>query len=392
MTSTVKRIFIVAGEHSGDALGAALITALRDHQSGLTFEFAGVGGGEMARAGIASLFPLDDVAVMGAAILPALPRIVRRVYQAVDAAIAFKPDLLVIIDSPEFSHPIAKRVRKRAPHIKIANYVSPSVWAWRPGRAKRMRVYIDHVLALLPFEPDAHARLGGPPCTYVGHPLVEKLPEIARADGEALRRSLGLTAAANVLLVLPGSRRSEVSQLLNPFQQTAARVAAEVKDLVVMIPAVVHLKAGIEATTEDWSVPTHVIDGAEHKYAAMKLARAALAASGTVTLELALAETPTVVAYKVDRFMKNLRFLLKVPSVVLANLVLGKNVYPEFLQERCTPELMSAALVPLLHDTPERRAQIKALSETASRMGIPQGTPSAAAASVIVSMLDQVQR
>ena len=185
------KIFVVAGEHSGDALGAKLIAALKTAHAG-PIHFSGVGGEEMAHEGFVSRFPIEDVAVMGPmSILPRLPRIVRRVYQTVDAALAAAPDAVVIIDSPEFTHPIAKRIRKRAPHIPIIDYVSPSVWAWRPGRAKRMRRYIDHVLALLPFEPDAHARLGGPPCTYVGHPLIEKLDEIQNADAAALALRLG---------------------------------------------------------------------------------------------------------------------------------------------------------------------------------------------------------
>ena len=196
------KIFVVAGEHSGDALGAKLIAALKAAHAG-PIQFSGVGGEEMAHEGFVSLFPIEDVAVMGPmSILPRLPRIVRRVYQTVDAALAAAPDAVVIIDSPEFTHPIAKRIRKRAPHIPIIDYVSPSVWAWRPGRAKRMRRYIDHVLALLPFEPDAHARLGGPPCTYVGHPLIEKLDEIQNADAAALALRLGSGAGC------PGRSRS----------------------------------------------------------------------------------------------------------------------------------------------------------------------------------------
>ena len=177
----------------------------------------------MAHEGFVPLFPIEDVAVMGPmSILPRLPRIVRRVYQTVDAALAAAPDAVVIIDSPEFTHPIAKRIRKRAPHIPIIDYVSPSVWAWRPGRAKRMRRYVDHVLALLPFEPDAHARLGGPPCTYVGHPLIEKLDEIQNADAAALARRLGWRQRCPVVLVLPGSRTSEVERLIDVFGEAVA--------------------------------------------------------------------------------------------------------------------------------------------------------------------------
>lgn len=381
------RLFLVAGEHSGDALGGKLIAALKQRYDG-TLTLAGVGGEDMAHEGFASLFPIEDVAVMGPmSILPRLPRIMRRVYQTVDAALAFKPDAVVIIDSPEFTHPIAKRIRKRAPDIPIIDYVSPSVWAWRPGRAKRMRRYVDHVLALLPFEPDAHARLGGPACTYVGHPLIEKLDAIEGADGAALSRRLGLAAEKPVLLVLPGSRTSEVTRLVDVFGDAVAQVSSK-QPIEIVIPAVRHVRDLIVAKTATWAQRPHIVDAASaDKYAAMRLARAALAASGTVTLELALAQTPSVVAYRVDKLIANLRFLLKVPSVVLANLVLGKNVYPEYLQEACTAEALSAAILPLLGDTPERRAQLEALAGTPGKLRLASSSPSIAAADTVLAVV-----
>lgn len=382
------KIFIVAGEHSGDALGAKLMQALHRLRAG-EIAFSGVGGDEMAAQGFQSLFSISDVAVMGPlSILPRLPRIVRRVYQTVDAALAWKPDVVVIIDSPEFTHPIAKRIRRRAPHIPIVDYVSPSVWAWRPGRAKRMRGYIDHVLALLPFEPGAHARLGGPVCTYVGHPLIERLDEIQSADGGELAQRLGISDGRPVLLVLPGSRRSEVDHLIDVFGEAVSRLAEENQQVHVVIPAVRHLRELIGQRTAGWAVRPHVIDGAADKYAAMRLARAALAASGTVTLELALAGTPSVVAYKVDALIARFRFLLKVKSVVLANLVLDQNVYPEILQDDCTGENLAQALSPLLGDTPSRRAQRDALALTPARLWLPSAdSPSEAAAHAVLKMV-----
>jgi lipid-A-disaccharide synthase len=381
------RLFLVAGEHSGDALGAKLIAALKQRHDGI-LTLAGVGGEDMAHEGFTSLFPIEDVAVMGPmSILPRLPRILRRVYQTVDAALAFKPGAVVIIDSPEFTHPIAKRIRKRAPDIPIIDYVSPSVWAWRPGRAKRMRRYVDHILALLPFEPEAHMRLGGPDCTYVGHPLIEKLDGIENADGAALSRRLGLDPEKPVLLVLPGSRTSEVTRLIDVFGDAVARVAAK-QPIEVVIPAVRHVRDLIVTKTASWTQKPRIVDaGTADKYAAMRLARVALAASGTVTLELALAGTPSVVAYRVDKLIANLRFLLKVPSVVLANLVLGKNVYPEYLQEACTAEALADAILPLLDDTPERQAQLEALAMTPERLRLPASSPSVAAADTVLSVI-----
>ncbi|MFA5956157.1 MAG: lipid-A-disaccharide synthase [Hyphomicrobium sp.] len=381
------RIFLVAGEHSGDALGGKLIAALKKRHPD-PIAFAGVGGEEMAHEGFSSLFPLEDVAVMGPmSILPKLPRIIRRVHQTVDAAIAFAPDLVVIIDSPEFTHPIAKRIRKRAPHIPIVDYVSPSVWAWRPGRAKKMRPYVDHILALMPFEPEAHARLGGPPCTYVGHPLIEKLDQIQNADAKGLASRLNLDPARPVLLVLPGSRTSEVERLIGDFGDAVARLSASIGPIEVVIPAVRHVRDRIVEKTAGWTVRPHIVDS-DDKYAAMRLARAALAASGTVTLELALAQTPSVVAYKVDIVMANLRFLLKVPSIVLANLVVGRNIYPEYLQEACTAENLAAALEPLFGETAARAAQLEGLALAPQKLRLAASSPSEAAADVVLSIAE----
>ena len=215
-------VFIVAGEHSGDILGAGLMRELIARRKSQV-RFIGVGGEAMEAVGLTSLFPLADIAVMGpVAILKALPRLTSRVYRTVAAGVAAKPDIIVIIDSPEFTHPIARRVRKRRPEIPIIDYVSPSVWAWRPGRARKMRPYVDHLLALLPFEPDAHQRLGGPPCTYVGHPLIERLDWIRSHETAPLAERFALEPDVPVLCVLPGSRGSEIVRLIGPFGDTVA--------------------------------------------------------------------------------------------------------------------------------------------------------------------------
>ena len=383
-----RHIFIVAGEHSGDALGAKLMAALNE-RSEAPLVYSGVGGEEMAEMGLQSLFPLSDVAVMGPlAILKHMPRLVRRVYQSVDAAVAATPDLVIIIDSPEFTHPIAKRIRRKCPDIPVINYVSPSVWAWRPGRARKMTAYVDHVLALLPFEPEAHARLGGPPCSYVGHPLVERDTWIRSLDPQALATRLGLNPARPVLVVLPGSRPTEVRRLMAPFRETVARLHAAGLEPQVIIPAASTLRQQIEATAADWPLPVHVIEGPEDKFRAFRLADAALAASGTVTLELGLAGTPMIVGYKVDAVAASLRFLLNVPSIVLANLVLQANAFPEFVQDDCNPDKLSAALAPLLGDTADRACQLEALARVRSILCAPGDQPSARAADVTLRILN----
>jgi lipid-A-disaccharide synthase len=384
-------VFIVCGEHSGDALGAKLMDAL-SALNPAPLKYAGVGGELMAERGFESIFPLADVAVMGPlSILPKLPRIVRRVYQTVDAALAADPDIVVIIDSPEFTHPIAKRIRKRRPDIPIVDYVSPTVWAWRPGRARKMKPYVDHLLALLPFEPEAHARLGGPPCTYVGHPLIERLDWLHGLDTRALSQKLQLAAGSTPVVLLPGSRASEIERLLDVFGATLARLQDEGRQLEVLLPAVPHLRDRIVEGTAHWPFPIHILDGEANKFTAFRLARAALAASGTVTLELALAGAPMVVAYRVDPLAARLRFLVNVPSVVLANLVLGENAFPEFLQEDCTADKLAAALAQIIDETPARAAQCDALSRLSGKMELPEGSPSEKAAAIVLQYARQAQ-
>lgn len=383
--SAPLRLWLVAGEESGDQLGASLMRALKARYGPSGVAFAGVGGHAMAAEGVSSLFPLDDVAVMGIlAPLKRLPLIVRRVYGTVDAIVAARPDALVIIDSPGFTHEVAKRVRRRLPGMPIVNYVSPSVWAWKPGRAKKMRAYVDHVLALKPFEPEAHRRLGGPACTYVGHPLIERLAEIRPGPGD--RRAI---ASGPVdLVVLPGSRRSEISRLMGPFGEALRLVAARSPvPFTVTIPAVAHLAEEIERRTASWPMRPRVVKGEAAKWQALRAAQAALAASGTVTLELALSGVPMVVAYKVSKIEEQVKYFIKVPSIVLANLILGENVIPERVQWDCTPEKLAEALLPLLVDTPERRAQVDAFARLDELMGIGEDTPSGRAARIVAETI-----
>jgi lipid-A-disaccharide synthase len=291
----------------------------------------------------------------------------------------------VIIDSPEFTHPIAKRIRKRRPDIPIVDYVSPSVWAWRPGRAKKMRPYVDHILGLLPFEPAAHERLGGPPCTYVGHALSERIDWLQTLDPSPLSQRLRLDPGRPVVVVLPGSRTSEVGRLMEPFGDTLRLLCERGARPEVLTPCVAHVREQIERMSRGWPVRPHLIEGEDDKFRAFKLAKAALAASGTVTLQLALAGTPMVVAYRVDPVAAPfLRRMIKAPTTVLANLVLGENAFPEFHQEKSTPENLANALEPLLRDTPDRSAQLAALARIPGLLHIENGSPSEAAANIVV--------
>ena len=378
------RLFLIAGEHSGDALGAQLMAAIKG-QYRARVRYLGVGGPLMASEGLISQFPLSDVAVMGPlAILRRLPRLIKRVHQTVNAAIAAEADAVVIIDSPEFTHPIAKRIRRRRPSLPIIDYVSPSVWAWRPGRAARMRGYVDHVMALLPFEPAAHARLNGPPCTYVGHPLIERLAAWRALDPAPLALRLGLSAARPVIVVLPGSRRSEIERLMEPFGQTMDRLLGAGLLPQVIIPAVEHVRPLIEQHLRRWPLVPHLVAGEADKVAAFKLATVALAASGTVTLELGLAGTPMVVAYRVDGLAAKLQFLVKTQHFALANLVLDERAFPELMQADCTPEKLATALTEVMSNEAVRQRQFAALARIPAIMRLEHGTPSEAAARIVL--------
>jgi lipid-A-disaccharide synthase len=385
-------LYIVATEESGDALGAALVPALKSRQSG-ALTFNGVGGRAMAAAGIISPFAIDELSIMGIAAIPRrLPMIFRRIRQTAAAVVAARPDALVIVDSPDFTHRVARRVRRLAPKIPILDYVSPSIWAWRPGRARAMRAYVDQVLAILPFEPAVHVKLGGPPCLYVGHPMVEHIAELRPNAEEAQRRRTD----PPVVLVLPGSRGSEIRHLLGTFGAAIAQVAARSGPMELVLPTVPHLVAQVRAGVAGWAVAPRIVVEPADKWAAFRRARAALAASGTVTLELALAGIPTAAAYRLSIVEWNIARLLRMrstlPSVILANLVLGENVIPELLQPACTPDRLAEALLPLLSDTPQRQRQIAAFGRLDAIMAIGGEAPSDKAAAIVLDVAQQGRR
>ena len=383
MTARPLRLFILIGEHSGDQLGFKLMRALRE-RLGEGVSFDGVGGTAMIAEGLESLFSLDDVAVMGiAAVLPRLPTFYARGWQVIDRIVADPPDALVIIDSPDFTHAVARRVRKRLPQLPVIDYVSPSVWAWRPGRAKKMRRYIDHVLALLPFEPEAHRRLGGPACTYVGHPLIERLDELRPGPAEA-----GMRRERPLVLALPGSRSSEIGRLTALFGEVLGLVAASGTAFDVVVPTVPRQAERVRELVAAWPVEAQVVAEEGEKYAAFRQARAALAASGTVTLELALAGVPMVGAYRMPGWEAFIaRRLIRTPFVLPPNIILGRGAVPELLQENATAAKLAQALAPLIGDTPERAAQVDAFAQLDERMRLDNGeAPSQRAARVVLDV------
>jgi lipid-A-disaccharide synthase len=384
-----RKIVLVATEESGDRLGASLMKVLRQ-RLGDAVEFHGVGGRGMAREGLTSLFPIEQLSIVGlSAVLKQLPKILRLIGQTVDAVVTAAPDVLVIIDSPDFTHRVARRVRARAPSIPIVNYVSPTVWAWRPGRARTMRGYVDHVLALLPFEPEAYRRLGGPPCSFVGHPLIEQIATLRPDTEEKARRD----AQPPVLLVLPGSRRSEVGRHLAVFGQTLAMLRMQGMLFEAVLPTTPHLESAVREGVAGWEVAPRLAIGEVEKRAAFRIGHAALTKSGTVTLELALAGVPMVAAYRVGAVEAwILQRLVKVQSVILANLVIGENVVPEYIQADCTADNLAPALAEVLADTPARTRQLAAFARLDNIMSTGASSPSVRAADIVLETIRKSRR
>ncbi|SEC11062.1 lipid-A-disaccharide synthase [Bradyrhizobium erythrophlei] len=383
--SSGRKIFLIATEESGDRLGAALMKVLRQ-RLGDAVQFSGVGGREMTGEGIDPLFPIEELSIIGfAAVVKQLPKILQLIRRTADAVLADAPDTLVIIDSPDFTHRVARRVRARNPDIAIVDYVSPSVWAWRPGRARAMRGYVDHVLALLPFEPEEYRRLQGPPCSYVGHPLTEQLTSLRPNEEEQKRRD----AQPPVLLVLPGSRRSEIRHHLALFGAALGQLNKQTP-FELVLPTMPHLEAMVREGVASWPVAPRLAVGEIEKRAAFRVARAALAKSGTVTLELALSGIPMVTAYRVgaaEAFI--LRRAIRVSSVILANLVIGSDIIPEFLQEDCTPDKLARALGDVLADSPDRLRQLVAFATMDGKMSTGDQPPSVRAADIVLAEMDR---
>lgn len=370
-------IFLIAGEPSGDLLGARLMAALREETGGRV-RFAGIGGEAMTAAGLKSRFPIHELAVMGfIEVLPHLFTILRRLRETVTAVKDLRPDAVVTIDSPSFTLEIAERLKGQG--IPLIHYVAPQVWAWKAWRAKSVARYLDHLLALLPFEPPYFER-HGLPTHFVGHPAVEN--RAVPKSGEA--------AQGLCLAVLPGSRKGEVAKLLPVFAEVVRALAVRHPDLRVVIPTVETVAEVVEARVRDWPLPVTVVRGAEAKATAFGEATAALAASGTVALELGVAGVPTVVAYRFAGVVGLLSpSLLRVPFVSLVNLIAGREVQPEFLQRRCRASEILPAVERLLSDPEARAAQRVGCRGVVEALTPPEGSPSRAAARRILACLKQ---
>ncbi|MDG4648373.1 lipid-A-disaccharide synthase [Roseibacterium sp. SDUM158017] len=370
------RLFLVAGEASGDRLGAALIRGLRE-VSGDELELHGIGGPLMQAEGLTSLFPMEELSVMGLTeILPRLRSLLARVSQTAEAVVRLNPDALITIDSPEFSLRVAAKVKARAEQVPTVHYVAPTVWAWRPGRARKMARTIDHVLALFPFEPP-YMEAEGMSCDFVGHPVTTE-PVATPREAAAFRDRHGIGAQDPLILVLPGSRRSEVGRLAPVFGAALGPVLAARPDARLVLPATANVVDELAAKLKDWPAPPIVLDPrgqpAEaflaEKRAAFAAADVALAASGTVSLELAASATPMVVAYDMSWLSRRIiGALLRVDTVTLVNLVSETRAVPEFLGQNCRPAPIADALGRLISDERARDAQLEAMSLTMQRLG-----------------------
>lgn len=380
-------IMLVCGEPSGDALGAQLMAGLKA-LAGDRVQFTGVGGLAMAREGLTSLYSLDATAVMGLReVVPAIPKILKRVRNVVDFAVQTRPDVVVVIDSPDFTHRVAQGIKRRDPTIRTVDYVAPQVWASRAYRARKMASYFDLVLALFPFEVPFFEKYGLK-AAFVGHPVIERAARIA--GGETLRARLGIAADAPLLVLCPGSRTSEIRFILPVFRDAVRLLAARIPGLVTLLPTVPHVAAKVRAATSNWPTPLHITDSEADKYAAFDAANVALAASGTVTAEIALSHTPMAVAYKVGGLTFFLsKFLMTVTHITLINILLGREAVPEYLQSRATPENLADAVARLFSDKAARADQIQAMTEFGRLLGEGDEAPSLRAARVLLEFVDR---
>ncbi len=378
-------LFLIAGEPSGDALGARLMAAAK-RRTGGKVKFVGIGGEKMKAEGLVSLFPMAELTLFGIfELLPHLPNLIRRIDQTVAEIMRVGPDAVVGIDSPGFTVRVAKKVRAAAPSIPLIHYVAPTVWAWKPKRAAKYAAIYDHLLAVLPFEPPYFER-EGLACTFVGHSVVEG--GAGKGDGAGFCNRHGIAPADRVVAVLPGSRKGEVSRLLPDFRATLERLQPSHPTLVAVVPTVATVRDRVAAAIADWPVRTVLVEGDADKYDAFAAAEAALAASGTVSLELALARLPTVIAYRLNPVTVALyRRLIRVKYVNLVNLMLDRMLIPELLQQDCRPDRLATELGRLLDDPAARQAQIDGVAEVARWLGQGDTPPSERAARTVLDVI-----
>lgn len=384
------KFFLIAGEPSGDNLGGPLMAGLKSMDP--TAEFIGVGGPAMAAAGLDSLFPMGELSVMGIVeVLPKYRQLQARIRQTAEAVAEVRPDVLITIDSPDFCLRVARRARALRPDLRTVHYVAPSVWAWRAGRARKMAQVIDHVLAILPFEPP-YMQAAGMSCDFVGHPVAAE-PVASPAEAARFRAAHGIAPNAPLVLCLPGSRRGEVARLGPRFDEALMQLRDRVPEIRVVIPTVSGVSALVREMTQRWPSAPVVVEAAADRKAAFAAADLALAASGTVSLDLAANDVPMVIGYDVAPLSRLIiGLLLKTDTVTLVNLVSETRAVPEFLGRRCQPGPMARALLELI-ENPEAQAQQRAaMALTMQRLGRGGEAPGLRAARSVLGAISSAPR
>ncbi|RZO36164.1 MAG: lipid-A-disaccharide synthase [Rhodospirillaceae bacterium] len=381
----VPLIWLIAGEPSGDLIGARLIVALRE-RSGGNVRIAGIGGEAMLEEGLESLFPISDIAVMGLIeIIPRIPLIKRRMRETISRIESDRPDIVVSIDVPGFCYDIWKGLR--GSDIPLVHYVAPSVWAWRPDRAKKFAAELDYLMTLLPFEPPYFEK-EGLDTTFVGHPVLEG--NAGNGAGAAFRAAHDISPDQTVVSVLPGSRRGEIRKLLSVFRSASTRIAKRYPEAVFVFPTVSHLEDTVARETAGWPGRSIVVVTVDDKYDAFAASNAAMAASGTVSLELAMARVPHVIAYRMNALTVTLVKMLHGVNQKFANLLnilLDREVVPEFIQEKCTADRVAGGVIDLLEEGETLDRQRASVEQALDALRPPKGTPSGAAADVVMSVL-----
>lgn len=381
------KVGVIAGEVSGDLLGGDLIAALKSAYPG-PIELIGVGGDQLAAQGLDSLFDFSELSIMGITqVLARLPSLIRRINQTADAIVAARPDVLIIIDSPDFTHRVAKKVRAKLPDLPVVNYVCPSVWAWKEYRAQAMLAYVDRVLAVLPFEPEVMKRLGGPETFFVGHRLTAD-PNIVKVRDLRAKRPVKRKGEEKTLLLLPGSRSAEIKALLPDFRLTVDEFVARNGACRLLLPTVSRREALVRELIADWPVKPQVLVTQDEKWGAFVEADMALAASGTVVLELALATVPSVSCYRTDWLIKLMAKRIKVWSGALPNIITDYPVVPEHINEMVRPGYLCRWAECLSHDTPQRHAMLSGFEDLWQRLAtaVPAGE---ASAGVVLDLLEK---
>ncbi|EJK84797.1 lipid-A-disaccharide synthase [Rhizobium sp. AP16] len=385
MSNRPLKLAVIAGEVSGDLLGGDLVAALKRRYDG-PVELIGVGGEALEVQGLRSLFDYSELSIMGfAQVIKQLPKLLARIRQTANAIIAAKPDVLLIIDSPDFTHRVAKKVRAALPDLPVVNYVCPSVWAWKEYRAQKMLAYVDHVLAILPFEPAAMQRLAGPATTYVGHRLTVD-PSLVEARRQRALRTVSTADSGKTILLLPGSRSSEIRQLMPVFEQAVMELSRRNDRIRYLLPTVPRQEALVRSLVENWSVKPDVFVGQEAKWKAFAEADAAVAASGTVILELGLAGVPVLSTYKTEWLARFVMSRIKVWTAALPNLIADYVVVPELLNDVLRAGKVARYMERLSNDTLERAAMLEGYDLVWERMQTEE-PPGEKAAAILLDVL-----